>query len=665
MAANEEHHAPMHRLMRSVFDQIDRDHSGELNVRELIIAIRKHPNIADYFHLPTKIRQEDGSRESFEQVFQRIDTSNTRTISWEEFSAYFQHEEELAEKAEHDEKASVAAQMLHEEEESAAAAEALLSKEPEPQPLDAEEDTEPQRWYRYKHLGRAYYWEETTEATQLAPPSGVDPADIEDEETHEDEYEDFEAAYAGLLHLQRQGQEQEAIRARQDTADKEAARWTPKKALKLLMSPGQWRAPKLDPELTQEDWQDIKAEVARAAHEEGEHLFALERWEQASEAFKRALEAAPWAAEVAGWHTWRGECACMLFQTHGAFESFNAAVEVDPTLALHWANRARSLLDLAVQSGSAFSADKAVHDLEKALEIEGVVEEAERDSAVIEEYGGMLEAARAQAGMEQATPRLDDDGQGGQELLNSQGEVMAPIAMAAQAEMMMHQGDVLLHQGEFEDAAEMHRRARLLAEVTDGDMAKQAEYEQMRAQALESFGLTATDPSLHPTTSQNVDSPEKQLHPGLRPLSAAAKAKKKVQGDRVVQSIAHLRPHLMTYTGPLQLNTRSQLRASLRPSHHHGTIMAPLAAAKDVAVPMPPSRSLQPKARISVLHKHRYSTEMNAFREQHRAGSLLDSGLVDLHRHEDPLHALTPQERKEMRRSLFGDDDEDDLACIL
>merc|ERR1711874_41861 len=48
-----------------------------------------NPEVADFFGLPRKIRQEDGSRDKMESLFQKIDGNNDRKISWEEFFRFY------------------------------------------------------------------------------------------------------------------------------------------------------------------------------------------------------------------------------------------------------------------------------------------------------------------------------------------------------------------------------------------------------------------------------------------------------------------------------------------------------------------------------------------------------------------------------------------------
>ena len=75
--------------MRAVFDTIDRNHDGSINVRELLLCLRKHPDVAEFMHLPMHVHQEGGTRETFEEMFQAMDKDGSRDITWPEFEAYF------------------------------------------------------------------------------------------------------------------------------------------------------------------------------------------------------------------------------------------------------------------------------------------------------------------------------------------------------------------------------------------------------------------------------------------------------------------------------------------------------------------------------------------------------------------------------------------------
>eukprot|EP01052_Picozoa_sp_SAG31_P052967 SAG31_NODE_13342_length_875_cov_9.918814_1_plen_204_part_10 len=60
--------------LREIFNRVDRDQDGGINRRELILALRRNPDICGHLKLPMKIRQEDGSRDKVEAFFQAIDS---------------------------------------------------------------------------------------------------------------------------------------------------------------------------------------------------------------------------------------------------------------------------------------------------------------------------------------------------------------------------------------------------------------------------------------------------------------------------------------------------------------------------------------------------------------------------------------------------------------
>jgi len=74
--------------LRTIFDTCDTNGDGQVNKRELILACRAHKGIANFFKLPQQIRQEDGSRDIMERVFQSMDRDDNREVSWEEFLRY-------------------------------------------------------------------------------------------------------------------------------------------------------------------------------------------------------------------------------------------------------------------------------------------------------------------------------------------------------------------------------------------------------------------------------------------------------------------------------------------------------------------------------------------------------------------------------------------------
>lgn len=75
--------------LRQIFERVDTSKDGFINKRELIKICRNDASVAEFFGLSSQIRQEDGSRDSMEKVFQAIDTDSDRQLSWSEFRAFF------------------------------------------------------------------------------------------------------------------------------------------------------------------------------------------------------------------------------------------------------------------------------------------------------------------------------------------------------------------------------------------------------------------------------------------------------------------------------------------------------------------------------------------------------------------------------------------------
>ena len=75
--------------LRNVFDYVDANGDGCISRAEVILALRKDQNLANLVLLPCRIRQEDGSRDEFERVFQAMDEDDSKGLDWEEFRDYF------------------------------------------------------------------------------------------------------------------------------------------------------------------------------------------------------------------------------------------------------------------------------------------------------------------------------------------------------------------------------------------------------------------------------------------------------------------------------------------------------------------------------------------------------------------------------------------------
>lgn len=77
--------------LRELFEECDRNKDGIINKRELILACRRCPDVAQFFQVPQTIRQEDASRSKLEKLFQDIDDNNNREMCWAELLAYYKH----------------------------------------------------------------------------------------------------------------------------------------------------------------------------------------------------------------------------------------------------------------------------------------------------------------------------------------------------------------------------------------------------------------------------------------------------------------------------------------------------------------------------------------------------------------------------------------------
>ena len=94
---SQQNNATRHKL-RNLFDQVDKDADGYINVREMLIALRTNSELSQLLQLPNRIRQTDGSREAFENVFQEMDSDGDgdRVISYIEFVGYFTKKSDLS-----------------------------------------------------------------------------------------------------------------------------------------------------------------------------------------------------------------------------------------------------------------------------------------------------------------------------------------------------------------------------------------------------------------------------------------------------------------------------------------------------------------------------------------------------------------------------------------
>lgn len=77
------------------FARIDANCDGHLSRAEVIRACRVDARVRSLLGLPHRIRQEDGSRDAFEAVFQRLDADDSKAVSLREFRRVFASPEQF------------------------------------------------------------------------------------------------------------------------------------------------------------------------------------------------------------------------------------------------------------------------------------------------------------------------------------------------------------------------------------------------------------------------------------------------------------------------------------------------------------------------------------------------------------------------------------------
>ena len=68
-------------IIDHLFEQLDKDKNGTLSRIEVIKSLRSNKEVQALLRLPSRIRQEDGTRDAFESVFQAIDRDDSKSIS--------------------------------------------------------------------------------------------------------------------------------------------------------------------------------------------------------------------------------------------------------------------------------------------------------------------------------------------------------------------------------------------------------------------------------------------------------------------------------------------------------------------------------------------------------------------------------------------------------
>ena len=75
-------------IIDHLFEQLDKDKNGTLSRIEVIKSLRSNEEVQALLRLPGRIRQEDGTRDAFESVFQAIDRDDSKSISRAEWHRY-------------------------------------------------------------------------------------------------------------------------------------------------------------------------------------------------------------------------------------------------------------------------------------------------------------------------------------------------------------------------------------------------------------------------------------------------------------------------------------------------------------------------------------------------------------------------------------------------
>eukprot|EP00937_MAST-01D_sp_MAST-1D-sp2_P005319 g5319.t1 len=85
-AADWRHH------VSTIFNKIDKNNDGSISRTELILALRRDPDVDKLMNLPSNIRQEGESRKQFEAMFQALDLDASDAVSFSEFTRFFSRE---------------------------------------------------------------------------------------------------------------------------------------------------------------------------------------------------------------------------------------------------------------------------------------------------------------------------------------------------------------------------------------------------------------------------------------------------------------------------------------------------------------------------------------------------------------------------------------------
>jgi len=80
--------------IEEIFETLDKNGDGSITHAEFIIGMKKNPWVAEKLGMPTNVRQEDGTRETYQLSFGKIDNDNSKSIEFKELCGFFGYYED-------------------------------------------------------------------------------------------------------------------------------------------------------------------------------------------------------------------------------------------------------------------------------------------------------------------------------------------------------------------------------------------------------------------------------------------------------------------------------------------------------------------------------------------------------------------------------------------
>eukprot|EP00927_Polykrikos_kofoidii_P052615 TRINITY_DN4649_c0_g1_i1.p2 TRINITY_DN4649_c0_g1~~TRINITY_DN4649_c0_g1_i1.p2 ORF type:complete len:175 (-),score=50.27 TRINITY_DN4649_c0_g1_i1:95-619(-) len=83
--------------LKEIFEKTSQD--GKIKMQDFITTLRKENGIADFFGLPRKFRESDGTVEACQEFFNSIESNQDKDIDWEEMKVIYTKVKEAGAKA--------------------------------------------------------------------------------------------------------------------------------------------------------------------------------------------------------------------------------------------------------------------------------------------------------------------------------------------------------------------------------------------------------------------------------------------------------------------------------------------------------------------------------------------------------------------------------------